>query len=97
MGSEAYNARRLTAAPDPTQTPAPPTLTLSHAHSGPPSHLPCLKPHVQVAIVTAAGYPGEEHKFEGRLAGLLEAFRTQTLPAEITDRCPALHWGWGGR
>lgn len=51
---------------------------------------------MQVAIVTAAGYPGEAHKFEGRLAGLLEAFRTQKLPAEITDRCPAFHWvvGW---
>ena len=57
--------------------------------------MPPLRPlttHVQVAIVTAAGYPGEAHKFEGRLAGLLEAFRTQKLPAEITDRCPAFHW-----
>lgn len=43
-----------------------------------------MRSNVQVAIVTAAGYPGAAHLFEGRLAGLLEAFRQ--LPAEITDR-----------
>jgi IMP and pyridine-specific 5'-nucleotidase len=41
---------------------------------------------VKVAIVTAAGYPGEAHKFERRLSGLLEAFRTQQLKPEVTDR-----------
>eukprot|EP00798_Chlamydomonas_sp_ICE-L_P014648 gene14648-20682_t len=40
----------------------------------------------QVAIVTAAGYPGEAHKFEKRLEGLLQAFRDQKLPAEVTDK-----------
>ena len=40
----------------------------------------------QVAIVTAAGYPGEANKFERRLAGLLEAFRVLKLPADITNR-----------
>lgn len=41
---------------------------------------------VQVAIVTAAGYPGEAIKFERRLTGLLEAFRQLRLPPEITNR-----------
>jgi IMP and pyridine-specific 5'-nucleotidase len=41
---------------------------------------------VHVAIVTAAGYPGEAHKFERRLTGLLDAFRRMRLPAEVTDR-----------
>ncbi len=40
----------------------------------------------QVAIVTAAGYPGEAHKFEKRLEGLLQAFRDQKLPAEVTAK-----------
>ncbi|XP_024394902.1 IMP-specific 5'-nucleotidase 1 [Physcomitrium patens] len=39
---------------------------------------------VQVAIVTAAGYPGNAAKFEDRLAGLLEAFKHLHLPPTIT-------------
>lgn len=31
-------------------------------------------------------YPGEAHKFEKRLAGLLEMFKTLKLPPEVTDR-----------
>jgi len=45
-----------------------------------------MRSNVQVAIVTAAGYPGEAHKFERRLSGLLEAFRALKLPAEITNK-----------
>uniref|UniRef100_A0A6S8JCL5 IMP-specific 5'-nucleotidase 1 n=1 Tax=Dunaliella tertiolecta TaxID=3047 RepID=A0A6S8JCL5_DUNTE len=45
-----------------------------------------LQCDIHVAIVTAAGYPGEAHKFEGRLAGLLGSFRKLNLPAEVTDR-----------
>ena len=41
---------------------------------------------VNVAIVTAAGYPGQPEKFEERFAGLLAAFRKLRLPSEITDR-----------
>lgn len=40
---------------------------------------------VHVAIVTAAGYPGNASKFEGRLAGLLEAFEELRLPSSITS------------
>jgi IMP and pyridine-specific 5'-nucleotidase len=39
-----------------------------------------------VGIVTAAGYPDEAHKFERRLAGLLETFRKLRLPPEVTSR-----------
>lgn len=45
-----------------------------------------MRSNVHVAIVTAAGYPGEAHKFESRLAGLLDAFRNLKLTKEITDR-----------
>lgn len=38
---------------------------------------------VQVVIVTAAGYPGNVAKFEGHLAGLLEAFKERRLPPHI--------------
>lgn len=40
---------------------------------------------VHVAIVTAAGYPGNAAKFESRLAGLLEAFQKLQLPTTITS------------
>ncbi|KAG0613981.1 hypothetical protein M758_6G142500 [Ceratodon purpureus] len=40
---------------------------------------------VHVAIVTAAGYPGNAAKFEDRLAGLLEAFKDLELPPTITQ------------
>lgn len=42
---------------------------------------------VHVAIVTAAGYPGDAERFEQRVQGLLAAFRQQRLPDHITDRC----------
>ncbi|KAL6756635.1 IMP-specific 5'-nucleotidase-domain-containing protein [Haematococcus lacustris] len=45
-----------------------------------------MRCNVHVGIVTAAGYPGEAHKFESRLAGLLETFRKLKLPAEIINR-----------
>lgn len=41
---------------------------------------------IHVAIVTAAGYPGEPSRFEGRLKGLVDAFRAQELPKEVRDR-----------
>lgn len=45
-----------------------------------------LRSNVHVAIVTAAGYPGDATKFEGRIRGLLAAFRDLQLPKSITDR-----------
>ncbi|KAG0602812.1 hypothetical protein M758_10G043100 [Ceratodon purpureus] len=42
-----------------------------------------MREGIQVAIVTAAGYPGNASKFEGRLAGLLEAFKELQLPPHI--------------
>ncbi|KAG2486034.1 hypothetical protein HYH03_015242 [Edaphochlamys debaryana] len=45
-----------------------------------------MRSNVQVAIVTAAGYPGEPDKFEKRVMGLLEAFRKLKLPPEVTSR-----------
>ena len=42
--------------------------------------------NVHVAIVTAAGYPGEADRFEQRVQGLLAAFRSMNLPQNITDR-----------
>ena len=41
---------------------------------------------VHVAIVTAAGYPGEEARFEQRLAGLLDAFRDRRVSAAAAAR-----------
>lgn len=38
-----------------------------------------------VAIVTAAGYPGEPERFETRFAGLLAAFEDLCLPQAITS------------
>lgn len=48
--------------------------------------------NIDVAIVTAAGYPGDASKFEGRLQGLLEAFKRHKLPPSITNR-----WVGAGR
>jgi IMP and pyridine-specific 5'-nucleotidase len=45
-----------------------------------------MKMGIDVAIVTAAGYPGDASKFEGRLQGLLQAFKRHKLPASITNR-----------
>jgi IMP and pyridine-specific 5'-nucleotidase len=39
-----------------------------------------LRAGLHVGVVTAAGYPGEASRFEGRLKGLLAAFRA--LPKE---------------
>ena len=41
---------------------------------------------VHVAIVTAAGYPGEANRFEERVSGLLAAFKREKLPKSVTDR-----------
>ena len=41
---------------------------------------------IHVAIVTAAGYPGEPSKFEGRLKGLVDAFEAQALPKEVRQK-----------
>ncbi|KAL2635437.1 hypothetical protein R1flu_006916 [Riccia fluitans] len=38
-----------------------------------------------VAIVTAAGYPGDASRYEGRLAGLLAAFKDLELPPRTTQ------------
>jgi IMP and pyridine-specific 5'-nucleotidase len=43
-----------------------------------------MRQGIHVAIVTAAGYPGNAAKFEGRLAGLLEAFESLQLPHHVT-------------
>eukprot|EP00879_Flechtneria_rotunda_P011066 GHRR01011562.1.p1 GENE.GHRR01011562.1~~GHRR01011562.1.p1 ORF type:complete len:276 (+),score=73.08 GHRR01011562.1:252-1079(+) len=45
-----------------------------------------MKSNVDVAIVTAAGYPGDASKFENRIQGLLAAFKARKLPASITNR-----------
>jgi IMP and pyridine-specific 5'-nucleotidase len=45
-----------------------------------------LRAGVHVAIVTAAGYPGDAARFEARLPGLLSAFAALDLPAAVTDR-----------
>jgi IMP and pyridine-specific 5'-nucleotidase len=41
---------------------------------------------VDVAIVTAAGYPGDAARFEQRVQGLLAAFRSRRLGRDVTDR-----------
>ena len=45
-----------------------------------------MRSNVHVAIVTAAGYPGQAERFEQRVEGLLAAFRHLRLSAEVTDR-----------
>jgi IMP and pyridine-specific 5'-nucleotidase len=45
-----------------------------------------MRSNIHVAIVTAAGYPGDALKFEARVAGLLTAFQALRLPEEITNR-----------
>ncbi len=46
-----------------------------------------MQQKVHVAIVTAAGYPGDASRFEQRVEGLLAAFRSQRLLDDITNRC----------
>lgn len=41
---------------------------------------------VHVAIVTAAGYPGDAGRFEMRVKGLLDAFRSLRLDSEVLGR-----------
>ena len=41
---------------------------------------------VHVAIVTAAGYPDDAKRFEGRLRGLLDSFEAQQLSEEVRGR-----------
>ncbi|KAJ3046629.1 IMP 5'-nucleotidase [Rhizophlyctis rosea] len=41
---------------------------------------------LSVAIVTAAGYPGDVQKYESRLSGLLDGFRASSLPPEALKR-----------
>jgi IMP and pyridine-specific 5'-nucleotidase len=45
-----------------------------------------MSKRIHVAIVTAAGYPGEPHLFENRIQGLLGAFRARRLSDEVTSR-----------
>ena len=45
-----------------------------------------LNAGVHVGVVTAAGYPGEAERFEGRLKGLLAAFRSAPVSPELQSR-----------
>lgn len=54
----------------------------------------CMTRGITVAIVTAAGYPGEPARFGERVAGLLEAFKARRLPRSVTDRFLVLGGEW---
>ncbi|QDZ19118.1 IMP-specific 5'-nucleotidase [Chloropicon primus] len=45
-----------------------------------------LSNEVNVAIITAAGYPGQVGRYEERLEGLLEVFKELEVPKEVLDR-----------
>ena len=45
-----------------------------------------LRTGLKVAIVTAASYPNNPSKYEGRLAGLLHAFAQEGFPEEVSSR-----------
>ncbi|KAI8918418.1 IMP-specific 5-nucleotidase [Powellomyces hirtus] len=45
-----------------------------------------LRHGLYVAIVTAAGYPGDAPKYEKRLSGLLDGFRASNLPGEALEK-----------
>jgi IMP and pyridine-specific 5'-nucleotidase len=45
-----------------------------------------LRFNLQVAIVTAAGYPGNPARYEQRLSGLLDGFKTSDLSPEQLSR-----------
>ena len=45
-----------------------------------------LRNEVNVAIITAAGYPGQVGRYEERLEGLLEVFEKLRVPKEVLDR-----------
>ena len=46
----------------------------------------CKATAQHLKVHRCAGYPGEPHKFEERVAGLLAAFHRLQLPKEETDR-----------
>jgi len=39
-----------------------------------------------VCVVTAAGYPGDAKRYEGRLSGLLNGFRKAELPKDVCQK-----------
>jgi IMP and pyridine-specific 5'-nucleotidase len=45
-----------------------------------------MRSGIEVAIVTAAGYPGQPEKFEMRVQGLLDEFKRLALPESVTKR-----------
>ena len=45
-----------------------------------------MRAGLRVAIVTAAGYPGDASKYEERLAGLLRNFENQNLSEKLLER-----------
>ena len=45
-----------------------------------------LEKKLYVAIVTAAGYPGDASRYEQRLSGLLDGFKASKLPKECLER-----------
>ncbi|KAF8932422.1 IMP-specific 5-nucleotidase [Dissophora ornata] len=45
-----------------------------------------MRAGLRVAIVTAAGYPGDAAKYEERLAGLLRSFQTNKLSEKLLER-----------
>eukprot|EP00873_Tetraselmis_striata_P021263 jgi/Tetstr1/441527/TSEL_029757.t1 len=45
-----------------------------------------MRSGIEVAIVTAAGYPGQPEKFEMRVQGLLDEFKRLALPESIIKR-----------
>ncbi len=68
---------------------------LDDDHIGRAQHIvDLMRANIHVAIVTAAGYPGEAERFEQRVAGLLDAFRFLRLPDSVTSRY-ALRQGAG--
>ena len=44
------------------------------------------KNEVNVAIITAAGYPGQVGRYEERLEGLLQVFSNLEVPEETLER-----------
>ena len=45
-----------------------------------------LKKDINVAIVTAAGYPRQPERYEQRLSGLLEGFKNADIPAKKLEK-----------
>lgn len=66
------------------------TIYADGAHMEQDSHMidimiELMRLNICVAIVTAAGYPGEPHLFEKRMEGLLDSFKARHLPKHVTD------------